>query len=73
MNVTPSKGRPYGGRAFIVKKHLIIKNFNFINKHIAFITLDHLEKSFTFISVYLPFDNNSILNNGISILFTNCK
>ena len=25
MNVTPSKGRPYGGRAFIVKKHLIMK------------------------------------------------
>jgi endonuclease/exonuclease/phosphatase family metal-dependent hydrolase len=62
MNFTPSKGRPFGGRAFIVKKHLTIKNFNFINKHIASITLNHREKTFTFISVYLPFDNKSFLN-----------
>ena len=62
MNFTPAKGRQYGGRAFIVKKHLTIKNFNFINKHIASITLNHREKTFTFISVYLPFDNNSFLN-----------
>jgi hypothetical protein len=62
MNFTPAKGRQYGGRAFIVKKHLTIKNFNFINKHIASITLNHREKTFTFISVYLPFDNKSFLN-----------
>ena len=36
MNIAPSKGRPYGGRTFIIKKHIIVKNLNFINKHLAF-------------------------------------
>jgi hypothetical protein len=62
MNITPSKGRPYGGRAFIIKKHIIIKNYNFINKHLAFITLEVNKTKFTFISVYLPFENNTNLN-----------
>ncbi len=59
MNIAPLKGRPYGGRTFIIKKHINIKNYNFINKHLAFITLELNKKKFSFISVYLPFDNNT--------------
>ena len=62
MNIAPLKGRPYGGRTFIIKKHINVKNYNFINKHLAFITLELNKKKFTFISVYLPFDNNTNLN-----------
>ena len=68
MNIAPSKGRPYGGHTFIIKLHnlllryIIVKNFNFINNHLAFITLKLNEKILTFISVYLPLDNNSNLN-----------
>ncbi len=62
MIIAPSKGRPYGGRTLIIKKHIIVKNFNFINKHFAFITIELNEKIFTFITVYLPYDNNTKLN-----------
>lgn len=34
MSVSPVRGRPFGGRAFIIKKNLVVKNINFINKHI---------------------------------------
>jgi hypothetical protein len=62
MNIAPSKGRLYGGRTIIIKKHIIVKNFNFINKRLAFITIVLNEKFFTFITVYLPYDNNTNFN-----------
>jgi hypothetical protein len=39
MIITPTKGRPYGGRAFIVNKKFDIGNFEFLNKHVAYISL----------------------------------
>ena len=62
MLFTPLKGRPYGGRAFIVNKSLIIDKVDFLNKHISYLTLKFNSNSITFISVYLPFDNNSYFN-----------
>ena len=62
MLCTPLKRRPYGGRAFIVNKHLEILNFDYINKHLAFLSIKVNNYSFTFFAVHLPFDNNSSLN-----------
>lgn len=62
MIITPTKGRPYGGRAFIVNKKFDIGNFEFLNKHVAYISLKVNNHVFTFIAAYLPFDNSSRLN-----------
>ena len=62
MLFAPLKGRPIGGRAFIVKKTLIIENVDFLNKHLSYLILIINNQFITFISVYLPFDNNSRLN-----------
>ncbi len=62
MSILPIRGRPYGGRAFIIKKNLTIVNKDFINKHISFLTISKCSEFFTFTCVYMPFDNNSPLN-----------
>jgi hypothetical protein len=52
MNIASLKGRPYGGRTFFINKYINIKNYNFINQHLAFITLELNKKnllSFQFI------------------------
>ena len=35
MLFAPDKGRPYGGRSFIINKKLEILNHDFVNQHIA--------------------------------------
>ena len=62
MLFAPLKGRPFGERAFIVKKTLIIENVGFLNKHLSYLTLNVNNQLITFISVYFAFDNNSQLN-----------
>jgi hypothetical protein len=37
-------------------------NFEFINKHLAFLTIKASNQFFTFKAVHLPYDNNSSLN-----------
>ena len=62
MNTIPLRGRLYGGRAFIYKKSLHLLKHSFINKHISFFSFSLPNNSFTLITVYLPFDNNSFFN-----------
>jgi hypothetical protein len=62
MITHPVKGRPFGGRTFIVNKRLNILKHEFINRYLATITcLDNCRK-FSIIACYFPFDNGSQLN-----------
>ena len=62
MKITPLRGRPFGGRAFIFKKSFNVLTYSFVNKHISIFSFSFHNKIFTLITVYLPFDNNSFLN-----------
>ena len=62
LKIAPLRGRPFGGRAFIVRKTLDVQKHSFVNKHISYISFTFYNSIFSIISVYLPFDNNSYLN-----------
>jgi hypothetical protein len=38
MKMAPLRGRPFGGRAFIVRKTLDVQKHSFVNKHISYIS-----------------------------------
>ena len=38
MEIAPLRGRPFGGRAFIVRKTLDVQKHSFVNKHISYIS-----------------------------------
>ena len=62
MLFSPAKGRPYGGRSFIINKRLEIVNHDFVNQYIATLSIRLNIKTFTIIACYLPYDNGSMLN-----------
>jgi hypothetical protein len=62
MLFSPAKGRPFGGRSFIISKELEILNHDFINQHISTLSNNSNNKIFTFIACYFPYDNGSALN-----------
>lgn len=62
MTIHPEKGRPFGGRVFIVKNRLNVLKHEFINQYLATITFNDNNKLFTLIACYLPYDNGSFLN-----------
>ena len=62
MLFSPAKGRPFGGRSFIISKELEILNHDFINQHISTLSINSNNKIFTFIACYFPYDNGSALN-----------
>ena len=62
MLFSPSKGRPFGGRSFIISKKVEIINHDFINQHIATLSINSNNKTFSIIACYLPYDNGSNLN-----------
>ena len=62
MHIHPSRGRPFGGRAFIINKQIKILKHDFINKHLATLTCDFNSMILTLISCYLPYDNGTQLN-----------
>ena len=62
MLISPRVGRPYGGRSFLINKKITIIKHEFINPHISYISFIHLNKTFTVLATYFPFDNGSILN-----------
>ena len=62
MTIHPEKGRPFGGRVFIVKDRLNVLKHEFINQYLATITFNDNNKLFTLIACYLPYDNGSFLN-----------
>ena len=62
MLIHPSRGRPLGGRTFIINKQIKILKYDFINKHFATLTWDSNLIIITIISCYLPYDNGTQLN-----------
>ena len=62
MLFSPSKGRPFGGRSFIISKKVEIINHDFINQHIATLSINSNNKTFSIIACYLPYVNGSNLN-----------
>jgi hypothetical protein len=60
MLFSPSKGRPFGGRSFIISKNVEIINHDFINQHT--LSINSNNKTFAIIACYLPYDNGSNLN-----------
>jgi hypothetical protein len=62
MLFSPAKGRPFGGRSFIISKKVEIINHDFINQNIATLSINSNNKTFSIIACYLPYDNGSNLN-----------
>jgi hypothetical protein len=57
MILHPLKGRPFGGRSFIVNKRILIIRHEFINRY----RYDDGNK-ISIVACYLPFDNGTQLN-----------
>ena len=56
------KGRPFGGRTFVVNKNLLILRYEFINRYLATLTCDDNGTTISIVAGYLPFDNGTQLN-----------
>ena len=70
--VGPSRGRPYGGKCWLINKNLRISNYNFINNDISYVEISDSKSisKLIVIGLHLPFDDNSTekLANYISNL-----
>ena len=62
MIFPPKQGRPFGGRAFLIKKSLNVTKGEFINTNISYVTYNYSTSTISLIAVYMPFDNSSQLN-----------
>jgi hypothetical protein len=62
MIIHPLKGRPFGGRTFVVNKRLFILNYEFINRYLATLTCEDNGNKISIVACYLPFDNGTQLN-----------
>ena len=57
--IHPVKGRPIGGRSFIVNKRIKILKYEFINRYLASISCEDCGNKISMIACYLPFDNST--------------
>jgi hypothetical protein len=62
MIIHPLKGRPFGGRSFIVNKRITILRYEFINRHLATLSCNDIGNKISIVACYLPFDNGTHLN-----------
>ena len=62
MIIYPIRGRPFGGRAFILSKSAKIIKVDFVNQYIATLSFIIYNKLITCIGCYFPYDNGSALN-----------
>ena len=62
MIIHPLRGRPFGGRSFIINKRLKILKIDFINRYLASLSCDYNGNKISVIACYLPFDNGTQLN-----------
>ena len=53
------KGRPFGGKCWLIRKNLVVKKVNFINKIISLMEIETENDTLLLIGVYIPFDDNS--------------
>jgi hypothetical protein len=65
----PERGRPFGGKTWIVKKSIKVNKHAFINKYVSFLDVNFSDKAFLVIGVYLPFNNSC---HDSFILLTSC-
>ncbi len=69
-----SKGRPYGGLAWVISKDIKTINIEFISANLSFLEVEVNNFPFIFIGVYAFYNNNTIENFfNQEILFENCK
>ena len=51
------KGRPFGGRAWIINNSFKLINSDFLNRHVSYVQLEKNGVNYFIIGVYMPFDN----------------
>jgi hypothetical protein len=52
------RGRPYGGKCWLVKKHIKVKNVSFINNIVSSFEID-CNSRMLLVGVHIPFDDNT--------------
>jgi hypothetical protein len=58
-DMTPgSKGRPFGGQAWLIDRSFEIVNNKFLNRHVSFIHIKKSDIEFIVIGCYMPFDDS---------------
>jgi hypothetical protein len=62
MSIHPLKGRPFGGRSFIINKRIKILKYDFINRYLATMSCDDNFNRISIIACYFPYDNGTQLN-----------
>ena len=62
MSIHPFKGRPFGGRSFIIKKRIKVIKYEFINRYLATLSCNDNSNIISLISCYFPYDNGTHLN-----------
>ena len=62
MSIHPLKGRPFGGRSFIINKRIKVLKYEFINRYLATLSCDDNFNLISLISCYFPYDNGTQLN-----------
>ena len=70
MTISPRFGRPYGGRAWYIRKTIEVIHCDFTNEHLSVIVFKKDNIYFTVMGVYLPYDNRQYysLNEYTSLL-----
>ena len=61
------KGRPFGGRAWIINNSFKLINSDFLNRHVSYVQLEKNGVSYFIIGVYMPFDNPQKKVDSISM------
>ena len=58
---TRSKGRPFGGKSWLVNKNINLEKYEFINNDVSYIVIDDYnnQSNLLIIGVHIPFDDNS--------------
>jgi hypothetical protein len=62
MSIHPFKGRPFGGRSFIINKRIKVIKYEFINRYLATLSCNDNFNIISLISCYFPYDNGTELN-----------
>ena len=62
MSIHPFKGRPLGGRSFIINKRIKVIKYEFINRYLATLSCNDNSNIISLISCYFPYDNGTHLN-----------
>ena len=66
MDYNYSRGRPFGGQAWILNSKLDIVNHEFFNRHLSYIHLKKNETEYMIVGAYMPFDNSKKRDDSLS-------